>query len=132
MPYNGFSSGYTLFSTSWWKFWLDVPRRLRSFKWLWQRMTRGWADCDTWSADAYLREVIPQMLEHLRDYMPGHPYGLTKKKWDGILTKIVEGFDAYRKINELDYKSDEEREALEKKFQAAGKLFIKWYGHFWN
>ena len=37
----------------------------RSFKYAWQRITRGWADCDVWEMDEYLLQILPEMLDAL-------------------------------------------------------------------
>lgn len=61
-----------------------------------QRAFRGWADCDVGDMDMWFMEVIPQMLQYLRDYKFGTPvldvdasYEENKDKWNKILDKMI-------------------------------------------
>lgn len=84
-------------------------KRYFKYRWLWlkwfiQRGSRGWADCDVWSIDSYLSEVIPPMIERLNGNTHGYPADLDggEKKWGEILTKIQHGFEASGRIRNLD------------------------------
>jgi hypothetical protein len=85
--------------------WLrGIKNFFRWVKWSWQRAFRGWADCDVWSVDSYLSEIIPPMIERLNRITHGYPADLEggEKKWGEILTKIQQGFEASRRIRNLD------------------------------
>ncbi len=85
--------------------WLNgVKYFFRWGRWSWQRAFRGWADCDVWSIDSYLSEVIPPMIERLNGITHGYPADLYggEKKWGEILTKIQQGFEASSRIRNLD------------------------------
>ena len=61
-----------------WKFYLYHPQEIFRHTYLnikaaWQRITRGWADADTWDLDHYLLEILPEMLEYLRLNSHGFP-----------------------------------------------------------
>lgn len=60
-----------------------------------QRVTRGWADCDTWNLDGHFANVLAEAVEHLRVNKQGIPIDLTEEQWDGIMKEMVEGFRAY-------------------------------------
>lgn len=45
----------------------------KCIKWSWQRIVRGYADCDRWSIYDYLQTIIPDMLQDLRDQRMGSP-----------------------------------------------------------
>lgn len=71
------------------------------FKYSWQRITRGYADCDCWEIKGYLSEIIPGMLQHLRDNHVGSPCLDTSyihsidetdyndSAWDGVLDNMI-------------------------------------------
>lgn len=66
------------FSYSSWRFYLKKPWEFFEDTWLnlkaaWQRVTRGWADRDTWSLDNYLLEILPEMIEYLAEHTHGYP-----------------------------------------------------------
>ena len=42
-------------------------------RWSWQRIVRGYADCDKWKMYQYLQNLIPDMLQDLRDKRYGSP-----------------------------------------------------------
>lgn len=108
-----------------------MSNRLRGFKWFWQRATRGWADCDTWSVDYYLNEVIVGMVKHLIEHQAGVPGNLTEEKWKNILSKIVAGFEANAKLLDGRFTNDE-LESLQKKNKEGFRLFVKYYNNLWS
>lgn len=42
-------------------------------RWSWQRIVHGYADCDKWNMYRYLQNLIPDMLQDLRDNRHGSP-----------------------------------------------------------
>ena len=112
----------------WWKTLRCIPRKA---KWKWQRMNRGWADCDVWSFDNHLSRVTRDGLRYLRDHHHGFPAACkTDKEWIEVLNKIIDGFDAaVRQQEDIDL----ERFAdLEKRKQESLKLFIEHFDNFWD
>jgi hypothetical protein len=86
------------------------------FKWVkyfFQRGSRGWADCDWWSMNSYLCEVIIPMLKELKENKHGCPCGLdenfeeAEKKWNASLDEMIESFEAAKRVLENDYCSEE-------------------------
>jgi hypothetical protein len=77
----------------------DVPREI---KWFWQRGSRGWADCDTWSIDYHLCRIIPPMIRKLKKNDHGYPYDLSSKQWHKILNNIAWTFDIAADIQNHD------------------------------
>lgn len=65
----------------------------KRIKWSKQRITRGYADCDCWNVDDYLRILIPSMLENLRENRCGAPIinrkGLSIEEWEQTLDKMI-------------------------------------------
>ena len=67
----------------------DIKMRL-------QRAFRGWADCDVSNMDMWFMEVIPQMLQHLRDTSWAHPIldinvsdEENEANWNQILDRMI-------------------------------------------
>lgn len=50
-----------------------IKHFFRCMKWSKQRMHRGFADCDVWSMYSYLQELMPAMLQYLKDNRMGSP-----------------------------------------------------------
>ncbi|MBQ6855753.1 MAG: hypothetical protein IJO13_01470 [Lachnospiraceae bacterium] len=76
----------------------------KCLKWSFQRVTRGYADCDLWSMDSYLKRLLPDMMQTLKDIRTGSPGYLGKnyinedgilvndtchEEWDQILDKMI-------------------------------------------
>lgn len=45
----------------------------KCIRWSWQRIIRGYADCDKWNMYSYLQNLIPEMLLDMRDNRHGSP-----------------------------------------------------------
>ena len=76
----------------------------RCVRWSWQRITRGYADCDTWNMFHYIQNLLPEMLQYLRDNRNGSPGYLGQnytneegilvndtchEEWDKILDEMI-------------------------------------------
>lgn len=120
-----FGSGYRPFCSYWWKHWFRLSTYTHPFVFAYQRTTRGWADCDTWSLDDHLSRVLVGALAHLKENTHGHPFPLTEQKWDQILDDMIAGFKEHRDHN-YNNKFDE------KVFNKGMKLFNKWYRSLWD
>lgn len=124
-----------------------------------QRAQRGWSDQDAWGADYYLANVIADMLEQLRKWHTGVPMKrldeLTvadwrgelldlnmgtafreEEWWDDIVLRIVLAFRRYNAFHHdgfgYSHTTPEERAWIEQEFTEAGRLFIKYFGGFWD
>lgn len=80
-----------------WRYYIKKPWKFFEDTWLnlkaaWQRVTRGWANRDTWDLDNYLLEILPEMIDHLRIHTHGYPgYGKfdAPEKWDKFLKEEI-------------------------------------------
>ena len=56
-----------------------------------------------------------------------------KAEWDKVLTDVADGFEAHRKLNNLDYDFNDKKleKEMERKFKKGMSLFAKHYGSFW-
>ena len=63
-------------------------------RWKRQRITRGFADADTWSLDLYLLKLLPEMIDHLAktsDHWPDDKFS-EFKDWQNYLFNISNKF----------------------------------------
>lgn len=103
----------------------NIPTEI---KWFLQRGKRGWADCDVWSIDWYLSNIIPPMVRKLRGRLYGHPCGLTLITWRKVLEIIADGFELTRKIQNYQNITYKERCKIKRTFT----LFEKYYYNLWD
>lgn len=85
--------------------WIKNARMFfRSFKYAYQRVTRGWANCDTWDLDDYLEHVIAGTLNYLADNHMGYP-GNEKfpddETWTKYLKDTAQKFYNGNEINDV-------------------------------
>lgn len=131
----------------------SIPREI---KWFIQRGRRGYADCDVWSFDWYLTEMIPKALRQLEKHHCGCPtelYDETKIdnecwKWEQILKEIAKGFDEIHKVvsskhwdkllepswsdPEDGIKAHEKDKKSKEQFKKSMDLFVKYFTSLWD
>ena len=116
-----------------------IPTK-RDIQFLYQRLTRGWDDSDTWSLDYPIAKFIRPRLERFRDLKCGHPCSMTEEEWDKIVDEMIFGFKWIIEDNsshafyvrgvfsqelfDIHYKQGD-------RAQAAMELFGKYYMHLW-
>ena len=116
-----------------------IKHAMRCLKWSKQRATRGFADCDVWNMYGYLEELMPAMLQYLKDNRMGSPamlgenytdeHGIMQndachKEWDKILDRMIFLW------RELDEETCSEKNKYEKEYSKASDEFYKKYGFF--
>lgn len=102
----------------------------RNIKFLYQRLTRGFDDSETWDLDNTFRKWIVPRLKRLKEIQNGYPPQLTEEKWDEIIDKIIEGFDV--ELNPLDkYINREDYLEAERKHNEAAELFSLYLRNLW-
>jgi hypothetical protein len=81
-----------------WRYYIKKPWEFFEDTWLnlkaaWQRAKRGWADRDTWNLDSYLLEILPEMIDYLREHTHGYPGEYngfpTPESWDNYLREEI-------------------------------------------
>jgi hypothetical protein len=130
MPYFGFNSGYRPFCSYWWKHHLRLSTYTNPFKWFFQRGLRGYAECDHWSLDNYLNDVIPGLVRDLKTHLHSFPHEMTVPEWEGILEEIASGFEAGNLIDDC-FDPKKEKELLAK-FDRGMELFVNYYRNLWD
>jgi hypothetical protein len=107
-----------------------IPKEI---KWFCQRGRRGYSDCDVWSFDWYLAEVISKGCKQLAKEKHGYPYGLTEEEWDVIINKISDGFEEYMKIIDHEEEYDKiTQEDFDKKMDELFGLLRKYFVNLWD
>lgn len=105
---------------------------LRKAKWAYQRVTRGYSDCDQWNLCEFLSRVIAPAVKQIRENNIGYPASLTEEEWEQILAKIEAGFRAATDLYEMNYDGRDEADALEATFREGMDLFSKWFHSLWD
>jgi hypothetical protein len=82
----------------------EIKHMRRCVRWSWQRIFRGYADCDKWNMYSYLQKLIPEMLQDMRNDRYGSPGYLGKnykneegtlvndtchEEWDKLLDHMI-------------------------------------------
>ena len=112
--FNELRPYYRPFCVYWWKQYLNPKTYYRSIKHFCQRGVYGYADCDYWSADDYLENVMLGVIGGLKQHAHGYPDSLADyrfddimpegaidtgfEKWIAILNEITEGLEASREL----------------------------------
>ena len=104
-------------------------------KHLWQRITRGWDDSETWSLDYTTSKWILPRIKRLKEINFGHPSSLgSTEEWNEVLDKMILAFN----INLEQWDDDENFPAnlrdpiLRRKTMQEGlDLFAKYYNDLW-
>lgn len=81
-------------------------------KWSFQRITRGYCDCDWFNLSYWFSEVVPCMLRELIDGA-GHPYDMLPEEWERYLAEMASHIEntqeeVWEKLNQYD--SDKEKD----------------------
>ena len=128
------------------------PRPLSEIKWFLQRGWRGYADCDLWSMDDWLAEMLPRALRQLKENKHGTPiicfpeeyrgwyegdapdgmHETAVAKWDGILNSMIKGFEAHRELEDLNWDDEIDRVRLTKVRDEGLLNFITYFGNLWD
>ena len=115
----------------------------RQWKWAYQRATKGYADCDTWSISSWFLSVIPDMLDQMSDHLHSYPTFINDgtqprsqaividdedndavKKWQEILREIA------KKLRDADESQSSIKNKHEEEWSKAYREFHKEYGLF--
>ena len=127
-----------IFEKVWWpirRFIANIPYHYGEIGFFFQRGRRGWADCDWWNMDYYLVGIILPMLRELKRNGHCHPGDLTEEKWDELLSEMIVGFEAAKRICDNkcgaeDYiKSFEENQGI---FEQKMKVFTNYFFSLWD
>lgn len=78
------------------KNWVTMTRTfLKSLKWGYQRVTRGFADCDAWNLDCYYLNLFHETLNYFAEHHCGYPGDKEfdiDEKWTAYLKEMAQLF----------------------------------------
>lgn len=121
------------------RLWGTIKHFIRCLKRSKQRIVRGYSDYDAWDIGSYLQQLMPDMLQHLKDYRHGSPGFLGENytnnegilvndtchaEWDKILDHMI---FLWRESNES---TCSKKNPYEKEHTKAFLEFEKKYGLF--
>lgn len=67
-----------------------LKRWKRNMKYAYQRIKYGYCDQDVWSIDWWFLNIVPNMLQDLRETTDGFPSGVEDMdEWDSILAEMI-------------------------------------------
>lgn len=65
----------------------------RDARFLWQRLTRGWDDSETFSLDYSIGKLIAPRLKRFAEVRGGHPCDMSDLEWQQDLDKMIAAFE---------------------------------------
>lgn len=103
-----------------WRFFYEIKVNIYL---IWQRATRGWAECDAIEMDEYLLHIIPEMLRKIAngDTYPADKEFPTREKWQDFCNSLADVFESVQEENwsqgrnKWEEKFDEAFETLHRK-----------------
>ena len=108
----------------------DIKREVECF---FERGWYGYSYMDGWGLSWYLSTWLPHALRKFKKGTgyPGYGEANTYKKWGKLVEKMALGFEAARKIEDLE--TNRKKIARLQKTEREGLgLFVKWFGHLWD
>ena len=139
------------------KFFPDLIEEVKNqTKWAYQRVIRGWDDRVVWSVDSWLNDIMPDILNKLRQDKQGVPgrmfegmepsgehgdyskeqYQIAQDLWDKELQKMIAAFVVAERLNNLEYdwknKEKNEEKILMKIFNSGMDSFKEHYFSLWD
>lgn len=101
------------------------------FRYLWQRITRGWDNRELWNLDTTIAKfALPRLIEFREtgaEY--GHPCDLTHEEWLEIIDKII--YAMRSRVEDLEPDALSLYQEYAERVQEGFELFGKWFGDLW-
>jgi len=121
-------------------YWLYSPVRIASdiklkIKWAWQRVFRGWDDTAYWDIEGWLAKIMSQIIRYQIKKGTTYPIDLTLKQWNDIRKKMIKGFEAIDKLDDLGVEFEigsKTHQKLKREKEEGLKLFIEWLDALWD
>jgi hypothetical protein len=109
---------------------------LKRLRWASQRARRGYDDPAIWNLNSTLAELTVIGCRKHREYGNGYPAEFTEEygsgggweKWEDILRRIEEGFQAWLDEDGFFHEKPEQ----EAKFKDGMALYGEWFGSLWD
>ena len=88
------------------KYYIKHPRYMfkqirKKLKYCWQRITKGYCDADIWNWDAWLLELMPQMLDELATVTDAYPDDIVDSldEWKKYLHGLAANLRLYKDMD---------------------------------
>lgn len=99
----------------------------RSFRFWWQRRTRGWDDSELWSLDFTIISFVLPRLKRFKEIIISYPGDITPEEWKEILQKIINAFEYLEKEENYPIEDDKIKQVEE-----AMDLFREYFFSLWD
>lgn len=103
----------------------------RFWRFLWQRVTQGWDDSDTWNLDYTVAKFMLPRLRRFIELNCGYPPSITWEEWQRILGELVWMLEVTIDDDVLWDPDKETRDAAWSRYEQAHEYFGKYIGHLW-
>jgi hypothetical protein len=99
---------------------------MNKIKWFFQKLIRGYSDCDLWNLhDIIIKFILPRLKAFRNMKRYGYPSDLKNgKEWNIILDKIIWSLENYDDLSVFDKYSKKEIEELKKKYKEDSTEFM--------
>lgn len=115
----------------WCKYWLPKifsDKRVKKF--IWQKITRGFSDDETWSLEYGSAKWILPRLRRFKELNNSHPMDLTFEKWMEIIDKMIYAFETIIARDDPDKDINWDLD-IDKKVKEGLELFGKYFLDLW-
>jgi len=102
----------------------------RSWRFWWQRRTKGWDDSETWNLNYEIAKFTLPRLQRFKELLGSYPGGMTFEEWKEIVDKMIVAME----FMVADYDGEVQPYNKEKsdEVQKGLKLFGKYFGNLWQ
>lgn len=114
----------------------NIRQFFRNIKYAYQRITRGYADADTWNFDNYLSKIIANGTRHLANTTHSYPVQLQSGReinepevWTEYLLEMANYFEMANKL-EWDFTKNDEQ--VEEALRKGMEMLQEAYFHLWD
>ena len=118
------------------QYWRPDWASWRGMRFLWQKITRGFSDSDTWALDYTIAKFVLPRLKCLRKMGFGHPACYEHKQWWGMVDRMIWSMEQIAKGDggsfiHQDGLTDEEVTAYYNRLQEGLTLFGRNFRGLW-
>ena len=105
----------------------------RFWRFLCQKLTRGWSDKDTWTLEHEIAKFALPRLKRFKEVTNGYPGDLSEELWNEMLDKMIFSLEYITKEFDLELEdaSIEQQRKDAEKVQEGLELFGKHFWHLW-
>ena len=105
----------------------------RNYKFLWQKLTRGFSDKDTWNLEYTIAKFILPRLVRFKEIGKCRPMNLTKEEWNAKLGDMIFSMEyaANQFKNREFYENEEHRKEFDERIDRGTKFFGEYFFDLW-